>query len=235
MTNLDTEYVYLEMIRDKGGANYEVVAGLFKGLYKHEDDTYVLLSGLKDCTECLLLGEFDFLTIEVLEKDFRNMSFCTKDQVDQEQAFKIVSDLFTDLKEAGLEARPNAGIIDVSKYKNVPKEYLEGKPIDTGTTAATGVGTFSNRSNHYSQTSTGSAYTKTTPKADPEPAVFSRTKTNKPTTEDLAALSALLDQIAAGETQIELPATPEDDPADTASTTQEDDYDDLYGPGFMCG
>lgn len=232
MATLDTEYVYLEMIRDKGGSDYTVVSGLFKGLYEKDGGTYVLLNGLKNCTEALLLGAFDFLTIEVLEKDYRNLTYCTKEASDQEQAIKVVAGLFKDLKEAGLEEKPGAGILDPEKYINVPPEYRDGKPIDAATrTGTTGVGTFSNRTNHYSPSATGTTYTKTQPKPEPVPTAFSRTKTGKPSTEDLAALSALLDQLSAGETTLDLPATPGDDPENKCAV-ETDEEDTFQNCGF---
>lgn len=231
MTTLDTEYVYLEVIRDKGGSDYTVVGGLFKGLYEKNGDTYVLLNGLKGCTEALLLGAFDFMTIEVLEKDYRNLTYCTKEASDQEQALKIVQALFKELKEAGLEEKPGAGILDVNKYTNVPQEYVDGKPIDaTAKTGSTGSGSYSNRTNQYSPSNTGTTFTKTQPKPDPVPAAFARTKTSKPSADDLVALSALLDQLTAGEATLELPDTPGDDPEEAnAAAEEEDHYNNMYG------
>jgi hypothetical protein len=221
------------MIRDKGGSDYTVVSGLFKGLYEKDGGTYVLLNGLKDCTEALLLGAFDFMTIEVLEKDYRNLTYCTREQADQEQALKIVAALFKDLKEAGLEEKPNAGILDANKYINVPAEYRDGKPIDAAAKAGSAsIGSYSNRANQYSPAATGTNYTKTQPKPEPVPTAFSRTKTGKPSSDDLVALSALLDQLAAGEATLELPATPGDEPAATttdANLDEEDLYDNMYG------
>lgn len=233
MGTLDTEYVYLEMIRDEGGQNYDVVAGLLQGLHDKDGDLYVLLGGLKGCTECLLVGDdgYDFLSIEVLEKDFRNMSYCKKERHDQEQALKIVQDLYKDLKENGYEDKPHSGLIDIKKYVNVPEEYMDGKPLDATKTTK---GTYNNHRNHYSPTATGTTYTKTQPKPDPEPASFSRTKTGKPTADDLTALSELLDQLAAGEVTLELPETPEDDVEETstsAAAISEKEMDDYYGTG----
>ncbi len=228
------DYVYVEMIRDQGGEKYEVIAGLFKGLLEDDGNNYILLNGLKGSTECILIDSkdgFDFLSIEVLEQDFRNMTYLTNETSDQEAALNIINAVFKELKEDGLEEKAGCGIIDIDKYQYVPKEYLEGKPIDAaGTNKGTGVGTFSNRTNHYG-TTTGHSYTTHTPKPTPVPSVFKRTKSPKPTAAALDGLSALITDIKDGVQILPLPETPGDDPADVATTCATDDDADIYAAG----
>lgn len=210
----NNDYVYVEMIRDKGADNYEVVAGLFKGMLEDDGQQYILLSGLKNCTECLWLGEWDFLTIEVLEKDFRNMTYLTNSETDQEAALEIIQALYTELKEAGLEEKAGCGIIDIDKYSYVPKEYLEGKAVDTVNQNA---GSYSNRNKHYG-TTTGTHFTSTKPKVKPIPTAFKRSKSPKPTAAALAQLSDLMDAIGEGQVLV-LPETPGDTEEPLASCT----------------
>lgn len=234
---LQIDYVYLEMIRTRSSGEHEVIAGLLKGIYEYEGDKFILLNGLKGSTEALSMEYYKFLSVEVLEQNFRNMTYLTSSDADQDTATKMVETLYEDLKAAKFEKREGSIILDIEKYKNVPKEYYEGKPIDAAysvtASKTSGFGTVNTQRTHFQASATAAQFSKVTvPKADPEPAVLGRTTTKKPTKEVLEALSLLLDQVLTGQAVVELPPTVGDEKDVVSDTEALDDYYGASGRGF---
>lgn len=230
------KYLYLEMILVSKDDNHKVVSGLFKGIIERTGDKFVLMSGLeKDQTHVVNLRFYSFMTIESLDNEFRNMTFLTSEMSDQETALKIVTDHYTQLKEAGFCIQSDEGIIDVTKYVDVPKEYTGTVETIKGTvTKPSTVGNFANSGvSHarpsYSNNYSPNTYTKPTEKKEPTPTAFKRTDKKKLTPEWLASLHEKLDAIKAGDY---IPNIPDIGGDYTVVAPTSKSYDD-EGQGFM--
>lgn len=230
-----TSYVYLEMILNKD-TKYDVVAGLFKGIIEKDDDKFILLHGLKDSTNVLNLKFYNIMMIEELEEDYKNMMYLNSEESDQKMAMEEVEKLYSKMlgAEMGLENDPR--ILDIKKFKNVPKEYVEGKPLEKPATSAThttnGVGSFANPNIRY--TGASGTYAKTPVKADPEPSVLGRTQNKKPLKAALDLMEEKINQIMAGTFVPVLPATMGEDADGTGDAVETEDElaDYRAGLGF---
>jgi hypothetical protein len=227
-----TNYVYLEMILNKD-SKYDVVAGLFKGIIEKDDDKFILLHGLKDSTNVLNLKFYNIMMIEELEADYKNMIYLNSEAIDQKIALEEVEKLYDRmiLAKMGIENDPR--IIDVKKLVNVPKEYIEGKPLEkeatTHTATANGVGSFVNPVTRYAGSS--GVYTKTVVKAEPEPAVLSRSNNKKPLKAALDLMEEKINQIMAGDFKPILPETMGED-ADGTGISEEIEDETYYRAGM---
>lgn len=222
------DYVYVEMIFNDP-KKHDVISGLFKGILEYKGSTYIALKGLGNTTSLINLKFYNIMTIEVMEEEYRNMSFCTHEEEDQIKALGMLKKQYEDFQEADLMVKKGGMLIDVTKYINVPKDYKEGKELNSK--VSSGTGQYTAGHTRYAKGATGSAaYQKTEVKPDPKPAVLKRSS-KKPTRAELEQLSELIDQIANKEVVLPLPETPNDDIGD-----DEDDgnfYRSMYG-GF-CG
>jgi hypothetical protein len=226
-------YVYLEMVLNKE-AKYDVISGLFKGIMEVGGNTLVLLHGLKNSTDVLNLKYYNIMSIEERTGDYKNMLYLQAEANDQNTALSTLQTMYKELIAAGRGLINDGKIIDVNKYTNVPKEFLEGKPIGgTAGTGGNGVGNFSNPGTRY--VATGSNYTKQPViKKDPEPFIIKRTKNKKPTKAMLALMEEKIQQIREGTFEQELPEILGADAAG-ANDDKEDDFQDIYGAGgCMC-
>jgi len=225
------KYVYLEMIHDKSDKQ-DVIAGLFQGVYESGGETYILLQGLNGVTSVLNISFYSFMTLEMMEPDYKNMTYFTAEQKDQDTAFTMVKGHYTELMDAGFGFKAGGQMLDSSKYSEVPKEYLEGKPAGSGqdnkASTSTGPGNFVNRS-RFQQNQAGN-FTKTPIKKDPEPAVFGRSKTKKPSKDALALMIEKINAIQGGELEPVMPELAGELPAE-----EPDDDDDVYGNQYMTG
>jgi hypothetical protein len=233
-----TKYVYIEMILNKD-TKYDVVAGLFKGIIEKDDDKFILLHGLKESTNVLNLKFYNIMMIEELEDDYKNMMYLNLEESDQKTAMEEVEKLYAKLLAAGKGLENDPRILDITKFKDVPKEYIEGKPIEksTGTNVTTttnnGVGSFANPATRY--VSGAGTYTRTAVKADPEPAVLGRSQTGlkKPLKASLDLMEEKINQIMAGTFVPVLPETMGEDAEGTGDAVETED--ELYyrtGIGF---
>jgi len=229
-------YVYVEMILNKE-TKYDVVAGLFKGLVEKAGETFILLHGLKNATAVLNTKFYNIMSLEVMEEEYKNMTYLTSETSDQELAAQMLDELNTALLENDFGLKNDAKIIDIEKYLDVPTDYLDGKKIDKDKAAAgtTGVGSFAAPGTRYQPPASGVIYSKSTPQKDPEPSIFSRTKSKKPNKAALALMCEKIQQIMAGDYEHELPETmgEEEEPADKTADADDDDYyDNMYGGQF---
>jgi hypothetical protein len=175
------------------------------------------------------------MTIEELEPDFKNMAYLTAEETDQKAGMKIVEKLYADLLAAdfGLDSDPK--ILDIKKFSDVPKEYIEGKPLDkvTSTTSTvSGVGAFAAPGTRY--VGLAGTYNRTQPKADPEPAVIGRTQNKKPAKAALDLMEEKIDQIMAGTFEPDLPETMGED-VDGTAVAGEPDEETYYNNYGSCG
>jgi len=229
-----TNYVYLEMVLNKD-AKYDVVSGLFKGVIEKDDDKFILLHGLKDSTNALNLKFYNIMMVEELESDYKNMMYLNLEASDQKDALKRVEELYDRmiLAKMGLENDPR--ILDVNKFINVPKEYVEGKtiekerPIHSTSANTNSVGSFVNPTVHY--TGNSGVYTKTAIKVEPEPAVLGRSNNKKPLKAALDLMEEKINQIMSGDFKPILPETLGED-ADGTGISEEIEDETYYRAGM---
>jgi hypothetical protein len=227
-----TSYVYLEMILNKD-SKYDVVAGLFKGIVEKDADKFILLHGLKDSTNVLNLKFYNIMMVEELEEDYKNMIYLNSEESDQKMAMEEVEKLYAKLLLAGGGLENDPRILDIKKFRDVPKEYIEGKPLEksatTHTTTNNGVGSFANPNSRY--VGAAGTYTKTVVKADPEPAVFGRTQNKKPLKAALDLMEEKINQIMAGTFAPILPETMGED-ADGTGVAEDTEDENYYRANF---
>jgi hypothetical protein len=228
----DIHYVYLEMVLAKD-KNYDVLAGLFKGIVEKKGQKFILLQGLKNATNVLSLKYYNLMTIEVREGDYKNYTYLTCEQVDQDKGLEMVETLNRTLLAAKFGVVNDPTIIDTDKYTEVPDDYKGGKALNTGTAntgTASGVGNFATPGSRYTA---GTTYTKqTTVKPDPTPGTIKRTKKKKPTKAVLDEMFEKVQQIQAGTFELELPEIMGAD--DAGETEADDDFGNGYY-GAYCG
>ena len=229
-----TNYVFLEMVLNKD-TKYDVIAGLFKGIIEKKGQKFILLQGLKNATNILSVDFYNIMMIEEREGDFKNLTYFTAEKIDQDIAEEMIAKLYENMLAGGMGLHNDPKIIDIDKYTEVPKDYLDGKPLQTGTATAgkaSGVGNFASPHTRYQA---GTTYTKqTTVKADPEPSLIGRTKTKKPAKAALDIMFAKVQQVTAGEFE---PVLPEIMGEDDAGVTEADDTETYgyYGAAGYCG
>lgn len=229
-----TDYVYLEMVLNKE-TKYDVVSGLFKGIIEKKGQTFILLHGLKNSTDVLNLKFYNFMSIEELTGDFKNYTYLNSEQTDQDTALEMVTAIYKELMAAGFGLVNDGKLIDIEKYRKVPVDYKDGKPLVTGTGtagSASGVGSFANPGTRY--VNNNGIYSRNTViKKDPEPSLFKRTKTKKPTKVAIDLMVEKLAQIRAGNFE---PSIPDTLGVDAAGEHDADDDDtSAYGYGYgMC-
>lgn len=226
-----TKYVHLEMVLNKD-TKYDVVSGLLKGIVEKGDEKFILLHGLKDSTNVLNLKFYNIMTVEQLSDDYRNMMFLTHEESDQTVALESVESFYKELVAAGKVLGNDPTILDIEKYEGVPKEYLEGKPIEKNVTSSTTTvaGSYTAPCSRYTAAGT-TTYTKTAVKKDPEPTLLSRTSSKKPTKAVLDLMEEKITQIMAGTYIPVLPDTMDED-EDGKGVADDNDVDFTeYGIG----
>jgi hypothetical protein len=230
----EIDYIYMEMVLNKD-TKYDVITGLFKGIVEKKGQKFVLLQGLSNTTNVLSTKFYNIMTIEVREGDYKNYTYLTCEKVDQDIGYEKIEKLAKTLLDNGFGVANDPEIIDTDKYKEVPKDYVEGKPLGNGTAqsgTASGVGSFASPHSRYSQGA--HTYTKqTTVKPDPVPGLIARTKTKKPSKTALEEMLEKVRQVTADTFEPELPEIMGED--DTGVTeADDDDYAAGYYNGF-CG
>jgi hypothetical protein len=229
-----TKYVYIEMILNKE-SSYDVVAGLFKGIYEKENETFILLHGLKNATHALNLKYYNIMMIEERVPDYKNMVFLNSSDVDQTNALQMLAGHYETLTAAGYVVPNDPKILDTEKYTDVPEEYLKEQPVGAtkNTSNVNGVGNYAAPGTHYVAGQVNNFVKKAYVKPDPEPTTFTRTKTKKPTPEQLSELIEKIGQIMAGTYDAILPPNlPADDAEEAGKPLSYDDDEDPYGSQF---
>jgi len=229
----DIKYVYMEMVLNKD-TKYDVLSGLFKGIIEKKGQQFILLQGLDKTTNALNRKFYNIMTLEVREGDYKNFTYLTCEQVDQDNGFEMLEQTYQKLLDAGFGIVNDPKIIDIDKYTDVPEEYKVGRPVGTGTAqsgAASGVGSFAAPHTRYNQ---GTTYAKqTTVKPDPAPGLIARTKTKKPTKALLDTMFEKVQQITAGNFEPAIPEIMGEDAAGV-SAADDNDYYDQFGAGYCC-
>ena len=206
-------YVHLEMIFSKDKRD-DVVSGLFKGILESNGDTFILLHGPKESTRALNTKFYDFLSIEALEEEYKNLFYPRILKSEQEEAMEIVRKLYKALLDNGFALATDPVIIDMEKYTELPEAYKEGKTA----TVSKEVGTAINRSSSVisygrGHCGTNNHYTPTVT-VEPEAKFFKRTDSIKPSKTDIETMIAKMDLIKKGEYAPTLVPTPGDSPTD---------------------
>ena len=213
-----TKYVFLEMILSRGD-KYDVISGLFKGIVKEGEQTFIALHGLNSSTNFLNLSFYNIMTIEHLSDDLKSMVYLENTEADKKIAHDMVHNLFEQMQTAGMCVVNDDRIIDLAEYKEVPKEFLEGKEIDRGVIGNTGSGTYKapgNTFNNMYKKHVPGDTTKSVVKVDPVPTILTRTKSKKSTKRALQIMQEKLDQILEGSFKCDLPEIVENPDTDTS-------------------
>jgi hypothetical protein len=226
-------YVYLEMILNRE-TKYDVVSGLFKGILQNKGDTFILLHGLKDSTAVLNTKFYNIMSIEVLEEEYKNMTYLTVEPQDQEMGSQILAELYDLLIKSSFGIEGDTKIIDIEKYKDVPDSYKDGKPITSNTIQSTpsakNSGSFNPPTSKYkpSENVVGSFNKMYAAKPDPEPSIIARSKTKRPAKTDLDLMREKIDQIKSGKYVAKLPETLGGEVSAAIDDKSLDDDRDLY-------
>lgn len=226
------KYVHLEMIFSKDKRD-DVVSGLFKGILESNGDIFILLHGAKDSTKALNTKFYDFMGIEELEEEYKNLWFFKSLKSDQEEALKIVRSLYKVLLDNGFSLATDPVLVDIEKYSELPEAYKEGK--SSVASKGTGGSVYRAPANTYSHA--GGYHNRTTtytpPAAvEPEAKFFQRTDSKKPSKSDLDTMFAKMDLIKKNEYKPVLVDTPEDSPTDEPIREVKNTYAEY---GYMNG
>jgi len=223
----DIEYVYVEMVLNKE-RKYEVISGMFQGIKVRDGITFVLLHGKKDVTNIVNLKYYNIMTIEILHKDHKDMTYLTMNANDQKTALVMLGKVYENLLEDNLGQNKEGDLINVSRYTNIPEDRggdtvikQQAQQDKTTHVQYSGVGNFANNR------SSSSTYRST--KKEIVPTVFNRTAgSKKPSKSSLELMREKIDQINKGDFDCILPeligATEEDD----NDTTNLYDHENLH-------
>ena len=217
--NIDIEYVYVEMVLNQED-KYEVVPGLFQGIKIKEGSTFILLHGKKDVTNIINLKFYNIMTVEVLHKEHKDMTYLTTSIEDQKAALCILNTAYNKLLESNFVSEKDSDLINITNYINVPEEYYEStinnlKNVRDKSTHIqyNGVGNFANTNNSF-QTQNK--------KKELVPSILSRNGSKKPSKNSLALMQTKIDQINLGKFEQKLPEILEDiDDQDTTNLYDE--------------
>lgn len=183
------KYIALELVDKNAISNScDIIAGLFKGLavLKSNDITqlFILLSGRKeDTTEIYNTKYYNTLSLTVLGKDTKAITYFTTDEKDQDMAIKSLKELVDVITEENRMLEFDPDIIDISTYSDIPNDV--GKIYKTNNESCTVFNNKINNNTDYVQ-------------KEPEPTLIKRTKTKKPTKEELLILAAKIKDIKDG-------------------------------------
>jgi len=229
------KYIYVEMIFNKEN-KYDVVAGLFKGIVKKKDEVFILLHGVKNATIILNTNFYNIMSVEILEKDYKNMTYLTSEDNDQKMAFQLLGESNEMLLKHNFGLKNDTKIIDIEKYKDVPSNYMDGKSINKDITksdeSGTKTSTFSSSGNDYKPKSSSNAtiYRRHQTKDEKTPAIISRAESKKPTKSDLELMRERIEQIKKGTYEHVLPETLGEEPGD-----DDDDLDNRFDRNCYSG
>lgn len=222
------EYVYVEMVLNKE-RKYEVISGMLQGIKVRDGATFVLLHGDKDVTNIINLRYYNIMTIEILHKDHKDMTYLTMKDDDQKAALVMLSSVYKKLLEDNLGQGREGDLINVSRYTNIPEDR-GGKTVTkqysqqdkTTHIQYNGVGDFASRSGNNTSTYTS------TKKKEIVPTVFNRTTSKKPSKASLYLMREKIDQINDGTFEGVLPKLIVDTEEDEESTTNMYNQDNAH-------
>ena len=183
------EYVAVEII-DKGATpqNCEIITGLFKGLAILESNgvkqLFILIAGPKDAIDIYSFKYYNIITLIVLGKDTKAMTYFTLDTEDQEIAIETLKTIVIEIRAEDRMLENDPDIIDISTFKNIPDNIKKPHKTISRTQG----------DNNLSQNTVGTAYVRKTP----EPSVIKRTKTKKPTKKVLLDMITKITNIKKG-------------------------------------
>lgn len=210
--NTNIEYVYVEMVLNQED-KYEVVPGLLQGIIVKEGSTFILLHGKKNVTNIINLKFYNVMTIEVLHKEHKDMTYLTVSADDQKSALSILNQVYEKLLENDFASEKDGDLINILKYTNVPEEYYKGT-----ITNLKGVNSTQDKSTHIQYNGVGSfanndinkSFQTLNKKKELAPSIFSRIGSKKPSKNSLILMQKKIDQINFGNFQCDLPDIPED-------------------------
>lgn len=162
------EYVAVEIIdKEALSENCEVITGLFKGLAILENDDvkqlFILVAGPKDAVDIYSFKYYNVMTLIVLGKDTKAMTYFTLASEDQKVALEILKSVVVKMYAENRMLEHDPDIIDISTFKNVPDDIRKSHK-----TASRTQDNFSTANTPYVR-------------KDPEPSVIKRMETKKPT------------------------------------------------------
>lgn len=244
-TKIIKKYVRVEMIRQEKD-KFDVISGLFIGIIHRNKDIFILLSGVDNTTNVLNLDFYSIMSIEVLESTLESLKTAVDDKKyltvfthkinDQSKAIDSIEEIFSSLLLADMALKNDAGIIDISKYIDVPNQYKNVNTVSatkSGNISDTATKTMYPTTKHQNNNTSFSVYKKVESKTTPAPKLFKRGKTDKkPTKVELTTLIKKLDLILNGDFKPILPDTTKMD--EQEDTTKDIDYADMCGRNY-CG
>lgn len=244
------KYVYIEMIMDKD-SKYDVISGLFKGIIERDGDKFILLHGPKEAVNVLNTRFYNIMSIEELDSEYKNMTYLTSEENDQKEAIKKVEELYDLLILSDYGLKNDQRIINVIKYTDVPKEYIDGEPVKTTDLYSApknnnSVITYPPVVSYNYNNNVNANVNKTAVKKEPEPTLFGRALSKRPTKSMLDIMESKIEQIMSKTYVHELPKIDfveiDDDDDDDKTKVSEslskryiyDDDNDFYDGFGLC-
>ncbi len=211
----DYKYVYVELIRKEKYA-YDVVSGLFRGIYYHNEDIYIIIGN----ADILNVKYYGIMTIEalvsknlaesnsLLQDDKKHLMVFTHEDKDQEKALSLLSSIYTHLIANDMGTKNDGAIIDLDKYIDVPDTYFNDKDITIShnNSVKTNVNSskYKQPANRYIRGTNN--FVKSDIKSDPVPKLIKREATQvKPSEDDIKDLIIKLAAIRNGTYEPNLP------------------------------
>jgi hypothetical protein len=211
------EYVAIEIIDKKASPeNCEVITGLFKGLTILESNNvkqlFILVAGPKDAVDIYSFKYYNVMTLIVLGKNTKALTYFTLSVEDQKVAIEALKSIVVKMYAENRMLGQDPDIIDISTFKNVPDDIR--KAHKTSSKVQSNINT-------PQQNVPCTSYVR----RDPEPGVIKRVKTKKPTKEALINMITKIADIKKGTLTIALPEILGDE--------DEDEDDDITSPHYF--
>ena len=210
------EYVAVEIIDKKASPeNCEIITGLFKGLVTLEisnvKQLFILVAGPKDAVDIYSFKYYNVMTLVVLGKDTKAMTYFTLNIEDQKTAIETLKTIVVKMYAENRMLEHDPDIIDISTFRNVPDDIRKTHK------------TTSKTQNNISvpQTTSNTSYIK----EDPKPGVIKRAKTKKPTKRALISMITKIIDIKKGTLTVTLPEILGDE--------NEDEDDDMTSSNYF--
>ena len=210
------EYVAVEIIDKKASPeNCEIITGLFKGLVTLEisnvKQLFILVAGPKDAVDIYSFKYYNVMTLVVLGKDTKAMTYFTLNIEDQKTAIETLKTIVVKMYAENRMLEHDPDIIDISTFRNVPDNIRKAHK------------TTSKTQNNISvpQTTSNISYIKEGPK----PGVIKRAKTEKPTKRALISMITKIIDIKKGTLTVALP--------EILGGENEDEDDDTTSPNYF--
>lgn len=213
------EYVAIEIIDKKASPeNCEIITGLFKGLVTLESNNvkqlFILVAGPKDAIDIYSFKHYNVMTLIVLGKDTKAMTYFTLNTEDQKTAIETLKTIVVKMYAENRMLEHDPDIIDISTFKNVPDDIRKAHKTSSKIQSSI---------NTPQQSILGTSYTR----KNPEPGVIKRTKTKKPTKKALISMITKIIDIKKGTLTVSLPEILKDENKD------ENENDDITPPYYF--